>query len=200
MVHSPDFFPNNYTALFLKGLAFLYGSWWADQRWWWVVRAAFCHFGTGVCLHAVVERFFICCSVRSFFLVFFSNLVSVMQMEWLMIPACPHPMCKITRATLKGPIVQKSVDVCVVLYLCMDWFWGFDLGVHTWKEFWNVHLLMTEFVHPEVTPCGWRDVKIQLLTDYPWKGKEKRLLKVLKKNPPALSPKTCVNPARWCRS
>ena len=54
------------------------------------------------------------------FLVFFSNLVSIMQMEWLMIPACPHSMCKITRATLKGPIVQKSVDVCVVLYLCMD--------------------------------------------------------------------------------
>ena len=27
-----------------------------------------------------------------------------------------------------------------------------------------MHLLRTEFDHPEVTPCGWRDIEIQLLT------------------------------------
>ena len=48
------------------------------------------------------------------FLVYFSNLVSIIQTEWLMIPACPHLMCKITRATLKGPLVQFFLDVCVV--------------------------------------------------------------------------------------
>ena len=166
MVHSLDFFPKSYATLFLKGLAFLYGSCWAAQRWLWVVCAAFCHL-------ALVFAFMQLCKKKIFvvrsipFLAFFSNLVSIMQTEWLMTPACPHLMCKITRATLKGSVVQKLVDVRVVWYLCMDWFFGFDLVVHIWKEFRNVHLLMTEFVCPEVTPCSWRDVKIQLLTDYP---------------------------------
>ena len=75
---------------------------------------SFLPFGTGVCLHAIVYIFFLFV-VRSIpFLAFFSNLVSIMQTEWLMTPACPHLMCKITRATLKGSVVQKLVDVRVV--------------------------------------------------------------------------------------
>ena len=27
------------------------------------------------------------------------------------------------------------------------------------EQFWNAYLLMTEFEHPEVTPCGWQDIK-----------------------------------------
>ena len=37
-------------------------------------------------------------------------------------------------------------------------------SVCIWEEFWNVYLLITKFDCPEVTLCGWRDVKIQLLT------------------------------------
>ena len=34
-----------------------------------------------------------------------------------------------------------------------------------WEEFLSVHLqYMTAFDRPEVTLCGWQDVKIQLLT------------------------------------
>ena len=39
-----------------------------------------------------------------------------------------------------------------------------DLRKGLWDEFWNVHLLMAEFDCPEVTLCGWQDVKIQWLT------------------------------------
>ena len=28
-----------------------------------------------------------------------------------------------------------------------------------------MHLLMTEFDHPQVTLCGWQDIKIHLLTN-----------------------------------
>ena len=37
-------------------------------------------------------------------------------------------------------------------------------NVYVW-EFWDVHLLMTEFDCPEVTFCCWEDVKIQLLAN-----------------------------------
>ena len=37
--------------------------------------------------------------------------------------------------------------------------------VYVW-EFWNVHLLTTEFDCPEVTLCGWQDVKVQLLITF----------------------------------
>ena len=40
--------------------------------------------------------------------------------------------------------------------------------VYRWEEFWSVHLLMTEFGHPEVTLSSWQDIKIQLLTNLLW--------------------------------
>ena len=40
-----------------------------------------------------------------------------------------------------------------------------SLICHLWEEFSNVHLLW-QFDHPEVTLCGWRDVKIQSLTKW----------------------------------
>ena len=38
---------------------------------------------------------------------------------------------------------------------------------YTCEKFWNVKLLMTELDCPEVTLCGWQDVKIQLLINLP---------------------------------
>ena len=37
------------------------------------------------------------------------------------------------------------------------------IGINTQEKSY-VHLLRTEFDHPEVTLCGWQDIKIQLLT------------------------------------
>ena len=56
--------------------------------------------------------------------------------------------------------------ICVCLH--RDWF----CGLTWWKvyidieEFWNAHLLVTEFDCPEVTLCDWQDIKSQLLTSW----------------------------------
>ena len=43
----------------------------------------------------------------------------------------------------------------------VDWL---DRGLtYMWEEFRHVYLLMTKFDCPEVTLCGWQDIKIQLL-------------------------------------
>ena len=58
------------------------------------------------------------------------------------------------------------VFVCLVLYLCRDWFCGFDCQkemVYIYvRRVWNLCLLMTEFDHLEMTLRSWQDVKIQL--------------------------------------
>ena len=52
-----------------------------------------------------------------------------------------------------------------VLFFYRDWFSGLMWEkVYKWEEFLYMNLLMTEFECPEVTLCGWQDVKIQLPT------------------------------------
>ena len=51
-----------------------------------------------------------------------------------------------------------------VLYLHRDWYCDLLKGLYSQKKFWNMHLLMTEFDRPEVTPCGRQDVEIYELT------------------------------------
>ena len=38
-----------------------------------------------------------------------------------------------------------------------------SVQLYMWEEFENVYSLITEFGHPEVTLCGWRGIKIQVL-------------------------------------
>ena len=52
-----------------------------------------------------------------------------------------------------------SRRVCFRLISC----WTRVYIMYTWGGFWNVHLLMTDFCHTEVTLYSWQDVKIQLL-------------------------------------
>ena len=59
-----------------------------------------------------------------------------------------------------------GVLICFLFYVCVgigfvDWF---DMR-YIWEEFWNVHLFTTKFGCPEVTLCGWQDIKIQSLTN-----------------------------------
>ena len=74
----------------------------------------------------------------------------------------------LTGVILKWLTLRKFVfDVCVCMfYVCeligfVDWL---DRGlIYMWEEFRNVYLLWSEFDCPEVTLCGWQDIKIQLL-------------------------------------
>jgi len=60
-----------------------------------------------------------------------------------------------------SPPFYSLVLVCFMYWLCRLT-WG---RVYAWEEFWNVHLLMTEFDCTEVTLCGWQDIIMQLLTN-----------------------------------
>ena len=67
-----------------------------------------------------------------------------------------------------GLTLRKSVsDVCVCMFYVSE-VTGFvdclDRGlIYMWEEFRNVFCLWPEFHCPEVTLCGWQDIKIQLL-------------------------------------
>ena len=56
-------------------------------------------------------------------------------------------------------VVKFAFDVCISLFcICagvdfVDFTWE-KVYFSIWKEFWNLHLLMTEFDCPEVTLCG----------------------------------------------
>ena len=57
--------------------------------------------------------------------------------------------------------IHVLFHVCVPIGV-MDWLEkGF---IYIYERFWSVYLLMMEFDCPEVTLCGWQDVKLQLLT------------------------------------
>ena len=47
-------------------------------------------------------------SVHSFF-VFFFNLVSIIWMQWSMIPACPSLMCSVEKGSIEGTNSSKTV-------------------------------------------------------------------------------------------
>ena len=57
-------------------------------------------------------------------------------------------------------IVYELIHICVQIDF-VDLTWE---RVCIQKEFWNVHLLMTEFDHPKVTLGGCQDLKLLLLT------------------------------------
>ena len=80
----------------------------------------------------------------------------------------------LSRITLKG-LTLENVFSCLCMYAwfvlgsCMGWICGFcckreRVCILLWEEFWNMHLIMTEFNRPEVPKWGWQHVKIQSLT------------------------------------
>ena len=76
----------------------------------------------------------------------------------------------------KVSAVCLSVSLSIfIIPLCSSYLFAWidfvdltDQEKEFWEEIWNVHLLITEFDRPEVTPCqhGWQGVKIQLLTNF----------------------------------
>ena len=63
-------------------------------------------------------------------------------------------------------VVTGSCNIFSLFYICA-WIDLVDLTwekVCTREEFWNVHLRVTEPECPEVTPCGWQDIKSQSVT------------------------------------
>ena len=77
-----------------------------------------------------------------------------------------------TRVVLKGLTLWNFVFGVYACVLCFIFVYKLIyIGVRidfvdlTWekKEFWNVHLLMTEFAHPKVTLGGCQDLKLLLL-------------------------------------
>ena len=82
--------------------------------------------------------------------------------------------------TLKN-VCLMFVYTCIVLCLCTDWCYGltWERG-HIYERFWSVCLIMMEFDCPEVTLCGWQDVKLQLLspssTSYFTSSTQKKIL------------------------
>ena len=71
------------------------------------------------------------------------------------------------KGNVEGINLKKIVfDVCVFMFcffVCV-WIDLVDLTpvkrVYEKEEFWNVHSLMTESDCPEMSLCGWQDVKI----------------------------------------
>ena len=88
-------------------------------------------------------------------------------MEWSIVPGCPSLLCSFNRDNIDGTNSSKMCVLCFCMYsLCVGI--GFVDGLEKefiGAEFWNVHLLMTEFDCPEVTLCGWQVVKIQSVTN-----------------------------------
>ena len=71
-------------------------------------------YGTGICHYITFFKFDIV-SVHSFF-IFFFNMVSINEMEWSTIPACPSLMCSFNRGNIEG---TNSENLCLVfVYLC----------------------------------------------------------------------------------
>ena len=88
--------------------------------------------------------------------------------SWLTVPACPSPFLIffLTRAALKGLALQGLMFVS--LYLWRDWLCGFDWRKDSYIWLYESNetcICIYEFDHPEVTMCGWLDIKI-LMT--PW--------------------------------
>ena len=55
----------------------------------------------------------------------------------------------------------------VSFHLCMVWLCRFDLKKDLFTKRVLKYVFMTEFDCPCVTHCGWQDVKIQFLTNFP---------------------------------
>ena len=93
-----------------------------------------------------------------------------------MIPACPSLMCSFNRGNTEG---TNSLKMCVwclcmhVLCLWRDWFCRL-----TWQKGDNVCeknletyiRLRPECDCPEVTLCGWQDIKMSDITQHPLKS------------------------------
>ena len=68
------------------------------------------------------------------------------------IPACFSLMCSINKDNTDGTNSMKMclmfVDVCFVLWMHRDWLCSltWEKDIYIWEEFWNVNLLITEFV------------------------------------------------------
>ena len=120
-----------------------------------IVCAACCHIEL---VFAIMLLFYHIVSVLSFFIpfLFFSTLY--WQISWNGWQ-CQHTLglCSLlTRAVFKGLTSEiwvwclcTAIYIHFVLYLCMDWFCR-----SVWKrrsrseQFWNVHMLVTEFDQP----------------------------------------------------
>ena len=90
-------------------------------------------------------------------------------MEWLLIPPCPRLMCSFNRGNVEGTNSSKMCVWClcmyVLFYVCkvigfVDWL---GKGYIYEKRFEMRICLCPEFECPEVTLCGWQNIKIQLL-------------------------------------
>ena len=111
------------------------------------------------------------------------NLVVINHMEWSTIPACLNLMCIffffLTRVILKGLISSKKCAFCLSLSLCLylslhilfyfcvgtEFVCLISMDVHCQKWF-ELCIYLRQLYHPEVTLCGWQDVKIKLLCQY----------------------------------
>ena len=98
------------------------------------------------------------------FFIFFFNLVSINWMEWLTTPACPSLMCSFKRGNVEETNSSEICVWCLCMYVsCLwsDWYCGV-----TWQSEKSLEMficLWPQFDCPEVTMCGWQDIKIQLL-------------------------------------
>ena len=85
-----------------------------------------------------------------------------------MIPACLSLMCSFNRGNIEGTNSSKICVWCLCVYvLCLrrDWFCGLTWQrVEKGEKSLEMYIcLWPEFDCPEVTLCGWQDIKIQLL-------------------------------------
>ena len=85
-------------------------------------------------------------------------------MEWLMIPACPSLMCSFNRGAIEGANSSKKIVWCFMFAKWLVLWIALTEGAYICERHLEMCVcLWPEFDCLEVTLCGWRDVKIQLL-------------------------------------
>ena len=73
-------------------------------------------------------------------------------------------VCEVIGFDLNIFFIQDKIKIQIIV-MWSDWFCRLTwqrVGIYMWEEFRNMYLFMT-WVCPEVTLCGWQDIKIQLL-------------------------------------
>ena len=73
-------------------------------------------------------------------------------------------VCEVIGFDLNIFFIQDKIKIQIIV-MWSDWFCRLTwqrVDIYMWEEFRNMYLFMT-WVCPEVTLCGWQDIKIQLL-------------------------------------
>ena len=76
---------------------------------WYAQLAAMWRWYLALCIYIRFYIFFLF-SLHSFFKFFF-NLVSINQMEWSTIPACPSCMCSFSRGNILAGVILKGLTL-----------------------------------------------------------------------------------------